>query len=745
LNKFTDRITERMHKTRLLFFTGLLFFFSFLLNAAASGPVFWRINTRAEIEKGDAKGVAIADNGTLTLAPQFNEVFDTKQAYIWSAVADGRGNLYLGTGHEGRVFKVDAAGKGALLYKTGELDVMALAVDAQGNVYAGTAPDGKIYRITPSGEAKVFFEPKTKYIWSLAFDAQGRLYVGTGDKGIIFRVPPDGRGEAFVNTTQTNITSLRVDAAGNLIAGTDPGGLVLRIAPDAKAYALFDSSQREIRDLALGRNGEIYALALSEAAGSGATNTASATPSTAPSVSSGDEGGVTITISDVQVLDSGSTSTASTTSGSSGSQAKAALYRLDANGGSDVLWESKDAVAFAVSLDASDEKRAALVGTGQKGRVYLVTPSRKPVMYAQLPEAQVSRLLQVGKDVYAVTSNLGKLYRANAPSVSGSYTSSVREAATGASWGRVAWLGEGEVELQTRSGNTATPDSTWSDWSAPITNPEGDVIKSPASRFIQWRATLKRAAGKPEPSLREVTVSYLPRNVAPRINSITVLPVGVALQALPQQPMDSSAELAGLDSSVLGNVAIIPPRRTFQRGAISLQWQAEDRNGDSLEYSVYYRNALGGEFYLLKTDLRENYFTLDANALPDGRYVFKVVASDASLNPGNLALSAEQETEPLEIDNTPPTVAADAPRVQGRRAEVIFRASDATSIIRRAEFQLDGGAWQAVYPTDGIADARREEFRVSVTLPDARPHILAFRVFDANANIGATQVGLKGQ
>jgi outer membrane protein assembly factor BamB len=178
---------------------------TFLFTASASGPVFWRINTRAEVEKGDAVGVSIADNGAITLAPALAEVFDTKQAYIWSAVADNSGNVYLGTGHEGRVFKVDAAGKGSLLYKTSELDVMALAVDAGGNVYAGTSPDGKVYRITPGGEAKVFFEPKTKYIWSLAFDAQGRLLVGTGDKGIIFRVNADGTGAPLVNTTQTNI------------------------------------------------------------------------------------------------------------------------------------------------------------------------------------------------------------------------------------------------------------------------------------------------------------------------------------------------------------------------------------------------------------------------------------------------------------------------------------------------------------------------------------------------------------
>ena len=126
-----------MHKT----FPALLFLCVIALTivtASAGGPVFWRVNTRAEIEKGDARGVSIADNGALTLAPAFNEVFDTKQAYIWSAAADTAGNIYLGTGHEGRVFKVDAAGKGTLLYKTGELDVMALAVDAQGNLRFGS-------------------------------------------------------------------------------------------------------------------------------------------------------------------------------------------------------------------------------------------------------------------------------------------------------------------------------------------------------------------------------------------------------------------------------------------------------------------------------------------------------------------------------------------------------------------------------------------------------------------------------
>ncbi len=737
---------RKMRKTLV----GLLSFISisfWIASASAGGPVFWRVNTRAEIEKGDARGVSIADNGALTLAPELIEVFDTKQAYIWSAAADRAGNIYLGAGHEGRVFKVDPSGKGSLLYKTSELDVMALAVDAQGAVYAGTSPDGKVYRIAPNGEAKVFFEPKTKYIWSLAFDAQGRLLVGTGDKGAIYRVNPDGSGAPFVTTSQTNITALRVAPSGTIIAGTDPGGLALRISPEGKVFTLFDSSMREIRDLAFGRNDEIYALALAESAGVGAAN---ASPSAAPAAPqppppiSGEDGGVTITISDLQVVDA-SSATPPASSSSSG-QSKSAVYRLDSNGAADLIWDSKETVAFAL---ASAGAGRVLIGTGQKGRIYEAAAGEKPALLAQTSEAQISRLIRAGvggESLFAVASNLGKLFKISSETApTGTYTSSVRDAQTSANWGRLSWVGEGAIELQTRSGNTGAPDSTWSDWSPPITNPDGDAIKSPPARFIQWRATLKRTPNSPSPRLREVTVSYLPRNLAPKINSVTALPAGVSLQALPQPQPDGGADQAGLDPSILGLTAQMPPRRVFQRGAISLQWQAEDKNGDTIEYSVYYRDAssAGGDFYPLKTGLRDNYYTIDPNSLPDGRYIFKVVASDDPSNPAAQALKDEQETEPIEVDNTPPTVTADAPRASGPNVEIVFRAADATSIIRRAEYQIDGGTWKTIFPLDGIADSKREEFRLTLTLSDKKPHVVALRAFDSNANVGSAQATVK--
>ena len=160
--------------------------------ARAGGPVVWETNSREELLKGEARGVSVTDTGALMLAPRFTQLFDTEQAYIWSTTADERGNVYLGTGHDGRIFRVGADGKGALLYDAAELDVTALVVGRDGALYAGTSPDGKVYRIGTDGRAAEYFDPPDKYIWSLAVLSDGALAVGTGDTGKLYRVRAGG-------------------------------------------------------------------------------------------------------------------------------------------------------------------------------------------------------------------------------------------------------------------------------------------------------------------------------------------------------------------------------------------------------------------------------------------------------------------------------------------------------------------------------------------------------------------------
>jgi outer membrane protein assembly factor BamB len=154
-------------------------------------PIIWEISGRAELLKGNARGVSISDTGKLTLAPGLTEIFNTQQAFVWSSTVDNEGNVYLGTGHDGKIFRVSPDGRGSLLYDAAELDVTALAAARDGAIYAGTSPDGKVYRITPDGHAEVYFDPTDKYIWSYSPTDHSLLaqVITAGFIGFVQRVP----------------------------------------------------------------------------------------------------------------------------------------------------------------------------------------------------------------------------------------------------------------------------------------------------------------------------------------------------------------------------------------------------------------------------------------------------------------------------------------------------------------------------------------------------------------------------
>ena len=701
----------------------------------AGEPIVWEMSARPELLKGEARGVSITDNGSLTLAPKLDQLFDTEQPYIWSAAADAAGNIYLGTGHDGKLFRVTPDGKGALLYKAAELDFTALAIAKDGSVFAATSPDGKVYRVTPDGKAEVYFDPGDKYIWSLALMLDGSLAVGTGDSGKLYRVRAAGakpETSLLLKTNQTHVMSLAVTKQGDLIAGTDPGGLVLRISADGKAFGLYDSPVREIHALSIANDGTIYALALSDAASTvKAQTTATVTVDTTATAATDESGSAQ------------PQATPQARSRNDLTNIRSAIFRILPDGGSDIVWSSTTVTGFAVSATGG----GVLLGTSDKGRIYSITDDGRDTLLLQSPEGQVSAIATHGNDVYVAASNQGKLFRyGDALQREGTYESPVRDAKLASTWGRIWWRGQGPIELQTRSGNSDKPDSTWTDWSASYSDANGSQITSPKARFIQWRAILHGATGTrgTQPQLEDVSIAYLPRNVAPEVLSITVLPAGVSLQQQIQMPTDPNVEASGLDPTMFGMGVQAPPRRVFQRGARSLQWQAEDRNGDTMEYAVYYRSLGETNFRLLKEHIRDPFYTVDAASLADGRYIFKVVASDALDNPIAAALSGDRISEAVDIDNTPPAIrTVGTSSVTGDRVHTGFDVEDSTGRIKRADVSIDGGPWREVFPDDGIADSPRERFSLDLPIVGAGEHTISFRAYDNSNNVGSLSVVIR--
>ncbi len=691
--------------------------------ADASEPMIWSVNTRTEVLKGDAKGVSINENGTISLAPKLMQIANTEQSYVWSSAIDAGGNVFLGTGSDGKIFKVDASGKSTLFYDTNELNVAALAVGKNGELYAGTSPDGKVYRISANGAAEVFFEPKEKYIWSLAVLNDGSLAVGTGENGRIYRVKSANatpESSLLFDTSETHIISLATDKQDNLYAGTDSNGLVLRFAPDGKPFALLDSNLREIHDIAVGADNSIYVLAVSDAASASraATPTATATPenvetNAAPTPEPTPKSRYDLTT------------------------AKSAVYRILPDGGNDIIWNSSDITAFSIA--ANPNGNGVLIGTSDKGRIYSATNDGRETLLLQSGEGQISTLKSRGNQFFATSSNQGKLYRFGAETeAQGNYESAVLDAKASASWGRIWWRSNGNVVLQTRAGNTNKPDETWSDWSANYADQKGVQISSPNAKYLQWRAILKSSA-----ALSEVNISYLARNIAPEVLSIKILPTNVGLLANPAVQIDPNIELSGLNPVDFGLPATtnIPPRKVYLRGARSLQWTAEDRNNDKLSYDVYYREVGETNFKLLRENLEDNFFTIDGAALADGRYVFKIVANDSPSNPISLALTGERVSELIDLDNTPPMISAvGTPQIVGDKARVSFEANDAASYLNRAEYSINGGQWQAVFADDGISDSPKERYSLEISLGNSGEYTIALRVFDVNGNVGSARV-----
>src|SRR5262249_36415415 len=250
---------------------------AFVLPLEASSPKFFQAATQAEFLKGDVENLSIDSRGELSLGPAAELVYESAAPFLWSVVAQPDGTLFVGSGNEGKVFKIDAQGRGALFFDSAELEVHALALAPNGGLFVATSPDGKIYLVDRNGTGKPFFTAEDKYIWALAADGKGNVFAGTGDKGVIYKIAPDGKGVPFYKTNATHAPALAFDKAGNLLVGTGTPGKVIRIDPDGKPFVLLDSPFQEIRSLRFDDKGTLYAAALS---GRGPSGVAPATSDT---------------------------------------------------------------------------------------------------------------------------------------------------------------------------------------------------------------------------------------------------------------------------------------------------------------------------------------------------------------------------------------------------------------------------------------------------------------------------------
>jgi hypothetical protein len=728
----------------------------------ATQTAFWEIGTFRGFLAGELQGVSASMDGQLTLAPNTRPIFNPDETVALSVVGDGRGNLYIGTGHQGKVFKLDLQHHGKLLFQAPEPEILALAVGPDHDLYVGSSPEGKIYRVTPDGKSSVFYNPGVKYVWALSFDSYGQLYVGTGDSGKILKVGRSGKGEVFFASDQTHIMCLAFDKGGNLLAGSEPGGLIYRITPQGKAFVLYQANLPEIHALATDSQGRIYAAALgtvSGAAGSEGFLSGSGTP-----VMSGATATVTVTASSDEAADPpqaprrvphhaqipsiGAQSAGFGSPFQKASLGRGELIQILPDYSAQTLWASNRGSIFGLATRGSD----VLFSTDADGHIYDLQPGPggpQLTLVTETRESLPTRLLTEGSSLFVATSNIAKVIQVGSGLGSeGVYDSPVKDTQFISRWGELSWKADlpagCTLALFTRSGNSARPDNTWSDWTGPYHDPQGSPILSTPARYIEWKAVFHGAEGA-GPTLRAVTVSYLNQNLPPEIHSLTITN-GSEKMTLSGTPVAASGFVGAVSAIGAVSAPISPvgvygsPSGSDSYGdgkpPITIEWQASDPNDDDIVYSLYIKSAQEQEWHLLKGNLNGDTFSLQPDALANGEYQIRLVASDGPSNPPDQALKTELVSAPFWVDNTPPEIKVISKEVHGPKAVIDFQAKTEGAPLRKAEVSVGENTWHPVLSDDGIVDSRQETFTVKLSSLSPGEHVISLRAVDTAGNIG---------
>lgn len=674
--------------------------------------------TAKDFEEGEAEASMILPTGEVVPGLRATHV-GLDAAFVWcSALSRDGATAYFGSGDEGKIYAVDVKGSGEHARRVADLDaawVTALVVRPDGTLLAGTTPGGRVYTVDPrTGATKELAALSADHVWALSYNVRsGTTYAATGSPGKIFAIDAKGRVREVWDSGDKHVVSLLEADDKHLLAGTSEEAILYRVSLDGRAEALQDFEAEEVR--AIGRDGDTLIVAVNDFDKPG-------TP--APSGPPAAKG------TRVTVAPSGSPSSAGSLPRPGQRKSRAALYRLEKDGRIEQIFSIGDGYFTSLLVGPSEAGSVpgasdVFVASGSQGRVYRVRADRTAALAVDLPERQALTLVRAGDTFLVGTGDVGGVYRAR-PAATGeaTYLSRVLDAEYPARWGLLRWHGSKGVSVETRAGNTARPDPSWSGFQhladiRPGAHGGSGRLTSPSARYVQYRVTLNGADARVD----EVSLFYLPQNQRARITEMTVA--------------DAPASTSGGATPATGTPA--PPRA--HSSTIKLRWKVENPDGDELTFRLSFREEndavwrpLGGPDPLSKPE-----YDWNSDGLPDGTYLVRVITSDERAQPRERALDSVFVSAPLLIDNRKPEVvglASNYPFVSGR-------ARDLESPITAIEYAVDGGEWHELTPADGLCDDLVESFTLRLPALPPGPHAITVRSWDSADNVGAASVTVR--
>jgi hypothetical protein len=661
------------------------------------GTRIFELDSLEKLSGGELVGVTVGSDGVVRAGWTLSHLALPPDAGTTAtcalALADGSALIGTGPAAGGKIVRV-LHDQATVLGDTKESAVSALAVDRAGVVYAATTGN-KIYRLV-GGKTEVFATlPDVESVFALAVDrASGALFAGTGSDGKVLRIAPGGASSVYFSTDAPFVVSLATTEDGSLYAGTSGGkGLLYKIVAPGRATVLYDFPGGDVRAIAAGPNGSLYAVANDEPAGSSPESQ----EATAARRASGGR------------LPPGPTSAARSKPG------KGSLWRFDAGGRPERMMHHDEFHYLSLAVDGQGRP---YVGTGAQGRVYTVDDTHAVALVADTTERQVGALSVAGRSFFVVGSDPAVFHRVlGIGGPESVWTSKPLDTGLRARFGHLSWRGTGTLEVSTRTGDTQTPDTTWSPWSGPVA--QGGATPSPPGRFIQVRARL----ADPSATLADIVLPFVTENLRAVVTEVAA---------------KSSASSRESKEGIVQSGSEVPKHDSV----VHLAWKVENPDSDELRYRVQFRHE--GQAQWMDATRPDDVLTKpeldwDTAALPEGKYRLRVDASDEMANPPGDVTHNALVSAPVLVDNTPPVFKSLSLQGHRVRAEVV----DGVGPIVRIEAAVDGHLqWHPLAPPDGILDSADESIDSDLgpLLAQPGPHIVAIRAFDAAGNAAVRDV-----
>ncbi|MHC4567451.1 MAG: flagellar hook assembly protein FlgD, partial [Planctomycetota bacterium] len=424
--------------------------------------------------------------------------------HIFAMATDSSGRLLAGiSGKECKLCRFEDDEMEVISEPNDAKYIFAIAVDGDGDIFLGTGPEGKIYKVDSKAgkKARLVYDSRDKNILSLAIGADGSIYAGSDGRGLVYKIDPDTEEVTVIyDSDQPEITAL-------LSVGDSQSRAALYAA--ATSAKIVQTQTQFAASAARGRStGRTEAKAEKDKSSGDSkgdlklkiANTPKPTPSKAPSapppVSKGAKPSKASHIYEI-TKDGFVTDIFG--------QAVVFFCLADQDG---TLLAGTGNSAKLFSIDPAMEQQAVIYEDEQAAQITAIALAGKD---AYLGTANPAKLVKLSSGFAAEGTYISDLVDAGQPAKWGKLQLE-------------ADVPDGcQVMVAARSGNVKdVNDPTFSQWSEPVVVTEPVQLGCPLGRFCQYKLILQSRDGGKSPLIREIAVASTVPNLAPKVASVVV-------------------------------------------------------------------------------------------------------------------------------------------------------------------------------------------------------------------------------